>query len=469
MTVSGIRDFLRIYLVIFTHHFSIPVVLISLHLYIDNFVGSKTNIVMKTFNVTIAAFLISILSGIVCKAQEKTLLYEISGNGLENPSYLFGTIHIMCEGELTFSNELRNALRSTSQVAFELDMDSPDLMTELQAGFMMDSGTSLKSFYSAKEYKVINNYLTESFGQNADAFGMMKPFFINSLLYPQFMGCQTVSMEMELMNSRPSGNEVVGLETVQDQLNAINMISLDQQADLLLEAIENVDAQKKDFEQMLALYRSRDVEEIYQISQREFNETEGFSEVILDKRNINWIPVMSRMMAEKPTFFAVGVAHLGGKNGVIKLLEAEGYTVKPVVEQALEKGDNVELGKLGKSIIGRWKIDNSHVDEITDQAIDRVLESNPGMEDQILAQRSLIEEMVKNTIKEYKSDGTYVLVIPNGGGNRTGTWTIDESESTLVELDDEGEEMKREIIELSGEKLRTLKEGEKERIFNRVK
>jgi uncharacterized protein YbaP (TraB family) len=52
----------------------------------------------------------------------------------------------------------------------------------------------------------------------------------------------------------------------------------------------------------------------------------------LKKRNQNWIPVMGRMMAEKPTLFAVGAGHLGGKSGVVALLRKAGYRVEVAKE-----------------------------------------------------------------------------------------------------------------------------------------
>ena len=52
--------------------------------------------------------------------------------------------------------------------------------------------------------------------------------------------------------------------------------------------------------------------------------------VFLDNRNNNWVPQIETLIKNNRTFIAVGAAHLGGPNGVIRLLEARGYTLKPI-------------------------------------------------------------------------------------------------------------------------------------------
>jgi hypothetical protein len=53
--------------------------------------------------------------------------------------------------------------------------------------------------------------------------------------------------------------------------------------------------------------------------------------IMLDNRNMNWIPKMSAIMKKEAVFFAVGAGHLSGDYGVINLLRNAGYTVKPIL------------------------------------------------------------------------------------------------------------------------------------------
>jgi uncharacterized protein len=85
---------------------------------------------------------------------DNTLLWEVSGNGLEKPSYLFGTFHIMCKDDITFSKNLKTALKSTKEVFFEMDLD--DAANTLGGIFFMNmKDTTLKDLYTEAEYEKV--------------------------------------------------------------------------------------------------------------------------------------------------------------------------------------------------------------------------------------------------------------------------------------------------------------------------
>ena len=81
-------------------------------------------------------FLLSILTAITvftAKAQtplEKTLLWQITGPGISKPSYVYGTIHLICPQDIIVSTELRARFYSTKQLYLELDMDDPGITND---------------------------------------------------------------------------------------------------------------------------------------------------------------------------------------------------------------------------------------------------------------------------------------------------------------------------------------------------
>ncbi|HEX6915751.1 MAG TPA: TraB/GumN family protein, partial [Chitinophagaceae bacterium] len=83
---------------------------------------------------------------------EKSLLWKISGNGLSAPSYLYGTIHIMCPDDIRITPKLEAAFNSTRQLYLELDMDNPAAMAKMMMGMMMTDGSSLQTLLPAKDY-----------------------------------------------------------------------------------------------------------------------------------------------------------------------------------------------------------------------------------------------------------------------------------------------------------------------------
>jgi len=85
-----------------------------------------------------------------------------------------------------------------------------------------------------------------------------------------------------------------------------------------------------EFADMISLYEAKDLQGMEMKMREMFGDDRIFQEILVDRRNREWIPVMERMMREKPTFFAVGAGHLGGASGVIALLRRRGYRVEAV-------------------------------------------------------------------------------------------------------------------------------------------
>jgi len=90
-------------------------------------------------------FLVFGLFSIFNQAQplEKVLLWKISGNGLTQPSYLFGTIHATCDATLDAAT--LKALEETKQLYLEIDMDDPMLQMQMMQGMMMKNGVTISS------------------------------------------------------------------------------------------------------------------------------------------------------------------------------------------------------------------------------------------------------------------------------------------------------------------------------------
>ena len=63
--------------------------------------------------------------------KENSLLWKISGNGLDKPSYLFGTMHVMCAGDVFMAPHVEEAFNQSESVLLELKMDDPSIMMKM--------------------------------------------------------------------------------------------------------------------------------------------------------------------------------------------------------------------------------------------------------------------------------------------------------------------------------------------------
>jgi uncharacterized protein len=262
---------------------------------------------------------------------EKTLLWEISGQGLKTPSYLFGTIHIACSDQLILSSTLKKAFNSSRQLYLEVDLDDPNLARHSLDGSMLKGNSSLKDYLSVKDYAKANQFFQKNMSLSLDSLSTIKPIFLSVMIYPMLLNCKPASWESKLMElARSQKKEVLGLETIQDQFTAIDSIPPKIQAEQMIEMIDNLPSAKKQLSELLAAYRNQDISQLRQLISKSPGMKPEYEAAIIDNRNRRWIPNILKAAKNKSTFFGVGAGHLGGDYGVIALLQQSGYVIKPV-------------------------------------------------------------------------------------------------------------------------------------------
>jgi uncharacterized protein YbaP (TraB family) len=284
---------------------------------------------------------------VACKAQpqqrlatgksDNTLLWEISGNGLKQPSYLFGTFHMMCKEDIQFSDNLLAAINGSKEVYFEMDLD--DAANTLGAMFFMNmkEGKTLLDFYSQDEYLKLETYFKDSLRTSLKTFQKMKPSFLEAFLYPKMMPCKNMSgVEQELLKiASKNKKEVKGFETIAFQASVFDSIPYDVQAKSLLKTIDSIAAYKVQFDKMVKVYKTQQIDQLeVMFTDETFGIKDGL-DMLLDKRNINWVSQLKTILPEQNIFMAVGAGHLVGKKGLIELLRKEGYQLRPIENVAM--------------------------------------------------------------------------------------------------------------------------------------
>lgn len=273
---------------------------------------------------------LSVVSVAQEKAIENSLLWKVSGNGLKNPSYLYGTIHVICPDELHISDEALQAFTSSEQLYLELDMDDPTLTSEMQRS--MTSSTHLRFLMKDKDYEKLSVFFKNKVGYSIDMLGMIKPFYLLSFTYSPMIGCsQPVSVEGNLTKlAFEQKKEIGGLETLKDQISIFDKISQREQANMLFEYVRDFDKMQDAFLQMLKAYQAQDLNALMKISNASNQHTNKYEPLLLDNRNEKWLNVILNQASQKSTFFAFGAAHLSGEKGMINLLRKAGFSVEAV-------------------------------------------------------------------------------------------------------------------------------------------
>lgn len=279
----------------------------------------------------IAITLLLSLASLQAQDLEKSLLWKISRKGIEKPSYIFGTIHATCDTIL--SPKVITALKNTDQLYLEMDIDNPNMQSEMLSDMMMKNGMSMVKLASKEDFEIVDIFLKEQLGYSLQQLTTIKPFFISAMFYPKILDCKSQSIEAELMKvSQQQNKDIFGLETVKEQMALFDVIPYQEQMNELIKSVKNkLVIDKKEFIEGLKMYGKEDLNGLLKVIDKSENTMMSkYNDELLINRNNKWIPKIENEIERKSTFFGVGAAHLAGKNGVIMLLRKNGYTVEAV-------------------------------------------------------------------------------------------------------------------------------------------
>lgn len=272
--------------------------------------------------------LISLLSVSEITAQNaNSLLWEISGNGLEKPSYIYGTIHLIAQSDFVVRPEIDSVFNASQQVVFEMKLDDPTMLATFQKWMYLPEGKTLQDYCSQKEYSILKNYLSDSLQTDIATMITQKPFAISQLLVTGSIKEETASYELYFMQKTlEQGKTLSGLENLQDELEIFDSIPYDAQIDMLIQTItdENMEIVWSD---LVRAYKAENLDSLQTYFYKSSPEFLFYEDLFLTNRNQKWIAEIEKLISKKTTFIAIGAAHLPGENGVLKLLEKKGYTI----------------------------------------------------------------------------------------------------------------------------------------------
>lgn len=281
--------------------------------------------------------------GAAAQKAENTLLWRISGNGLTAPSYVFGTIHMICADGIQLSDSLTTAIGKASAVYLELDMDNMMEMMGAMRKMKMRGDTTLSDLLPQKAYLSVKAYFKEK--NSPLPFSMLetfKPMLAAATLMEASVSCDnSVSMEQLVMKeAKKTRKGIKGLETMAYQLSIFDSIPYKLQAEQLAAYVAQQDSgtdAKKQFAEMESAYKSQNLKKLEQLTLEDDMGIARFTDLLLYNRNKTWADKMQGIMPGGPAVFAVGAGHLPGAQGVLNLLKKKGYKVEPVANDMNKK------------------------------------------------------------------------------------------------------------------------------------
>ena len=283
------------------------------------------------------ALLLLLIAG-SAQAQYKSLLWRISGNGLKDTSYLYGTMHTADNRIINMADRAKPYFDASKAYAMELDPDGEKNMMGLMGKMMMGKGYSLQKMIPNKEYGYLDSICTSQIGFPMSMFDNVSPVIIMTIFEGVTMGLDESSLSgkspvLDLYlhdQAKKAKKKIIGIETVSEQLSALGSLSYQDQADMLTQEVDSFRVNKSGGQDVLKYYLAQDLDSL-SANDDDSKKSEKFYKALVTDRNERMAGRMGEFIKKQPTFIAIGAMHLPGDAGVIALLRKKGFTVEPVM------------------------------------------------------------------------------------------------------------------------------------------
>jgi uncharacterized protein len=268
------------------------------------------------------------------KAQESSILWEITGNGITKPSYLFGSLKFIGEKEFYLPKEATEKIKQSAIFAIEDEVDH-HAQHELNKVLHFPKGESLSTHLSAEDYNKVVNFFESEFKISKKQFeakyAKLIPLAISISMTRLSLGEKVKFYDIELLKFAKSNKvKSYSLESVDREAKALTSFSIEDQTAALLHTVNNFEKQKTEFQKLMEDYPQGKLEEIFEYTLHPLENNQDFINTFFYQRNKEWMPKIEKMISENVAFISVGVSHLEGDGGLLNLFKEKGYTLTPI-------------------------------------------------------------------------------------------------------------------------------------------
>jgi len=260
------------------------------------------------------------------------VLWAISKPGIHT-SYLLGTIHSDDPRVTRLPPAVAQAFAKSRSFTGELDMNV-DSLEQTQQAMLLPDDEVLESIIGDARYAQCVKLMAD-YGLPAEVVNRMKPWAIAlQLNMPKPMTERFLDLAL-YQQAVARGMPVYALETIAEQVAVFDKLPVEQQIELLDEAIANHRETPALIDTLIDLYLARDLAGLQAINddQMQKGDTRLAAKVdqrLIIMRNHRMVERMQARLDEGRAFIAVGALHLPGKEGILNLLVQQGYLVKYV-------------------------------------------------------------------------------------------------------------------------------------------
>ncbi len=268
-----------------------------------------------------------------------SLLWKISGNGLKNASYLYGTMHVSNRVAYHLSEQFFEALKSVEVVG--LETNPGDWLQNMEKTGELLQANQFSGYYSADFYK---SSFSIKFPEKKGLQGILSydPDIIDGLLYRRNRSKENFEentyIDLFIFQSASKlGKQLISLEDFAQSEIKARLSALTDKETGNEDDETNYKNSYSSFQKIEDAYRNGNLDVIDSLSK--LTSSKNTQKYLINDRNVFFVNTMDSVLKTKTLFSGVGAAHLPGSEGVIELLRKKGYKVEPVMPKITKKSD----------------------------------------------------------------------------------------------------------------------------------
>jgi uncharacterized protein len=258
-----------------------------------------------------------------------------SVQGAHNTVYLLGSVHVLKLSDSALPAELMRAYDSSKALVMEVDVG--EIMTALTrpsvvAMKLLPAGQTLAMAMGTEIYPRFVAQARDA-GLDPDFMTGVQPWAAALTLQQVEFALQgfdpSAGVDMQLASrARADGKPITGLETLEDEYQVFNAMSLEEQRQFVLKSLEDRDNSQRELDAIIKQWRAGDAKGLETAMAIEFRDFPALLERLTIDRNRKWMPAIDKLLdSGRDYLVVVGVLHLIGKDGIVAMLKAQGHDV----------------------------------------------------------------------------------------------------------------------------------------------
>jgi uncharacterized protein len=260
------------------------------------------------------------------------ILWEVKGK--HNTIYLLGSVHMLKAVDSELPGAAMHAYAMSKILVMELDLNEIGADSTLEAGEELETLPEGQTLADAAGPQLYAKFLARAqpLGLQPEVLSHFQPWFA-ALMLQQLELSQSgfdpaagVDEQFALL-AQADHKPIIGLETIDEQLGFFAHLSLEQQREFLRSTLEDSTSAQSETDAVVQAWQRGDTAKLEQLLRAGTNESPELYRLLTTERNRRWLPKITQLLSSDDNYLViVGALHLIGHDGLIEMLQRQGYT-----------------------------------------------------------------------------------------------------------------------------------------------